>query len=514
MSKISFLLPIVLMSLVSCSEGARRANISSYTKASKSTTCETGFTYDETQKKCIEDIKVVTRPNNAMRTSSFCACQNSLSITYNNDCASFCSNKSVTQKTLYVTYTPSTDVLLNTLLGNVKNWCEVALDANAAIPQCFLDVLDEDNNTVASVPANNTDLILSGNNIVANIDSLSDNQNFRLRLRESTSNSTSADYIQLRLFDPNDSNTPEQPLWTAPISQYTCLFREVDSPYIGYASRFYFYFNQHNTPPAIPIGINYLVCHNAGINTNDSPTLPRLELLPSVFRLWDDLDPRFADAKSNNSSANVNIANNVPDIIDEIYNRLLDRGATSYLSKITSSFFSKLSWANYPASILENNSNIPNPQSSLPVLGYVMQPFIDSNYMSYCPNNYYYYSTDPLMRVLKEIIGIETEGLYYASAETESYTASDGTIVYSQPSYMYINETTLKQIWFYVNSSNVAVAPTESTVRGKTVFFYWPANPAAPTTKNSTQKTYRIVVPSGTGVTPHDYRIGCVPKAM
>jgi hypothetical protein len=151
-----------------------------------------------------------------------------------------------------------------------------------------------------------------------------------------------------------------------------------------------------------------------------------------------------------------------------------------------------------------------------------MQPWINGTTgRAFCPTQENYNGTDPTFKIMKDVVGVDTEGLYLAEKEPEVLTTDDGTSTPAPQDVLIIREGLLKQIWFYYEN-NTHFVPDAITATQKTIYFYWPADPINPLIRKSTQKIYTVRAPdeigkngSQTGLTstirPSDRRFGCVP---
>lgn len=531
--------------LSSCNESARRSSVSGYNPQSTedstetdTNSCSENETLNEETGLCEEVVVEVTRPSNQINVTSYCACQGNQSITQNiSTCDSVCSTKSSSseEKLLYITMQPSEQLQLNESLSTVQKWCRNSLSEESGNNQCAMEIYDESNNLVGTVVQDSdnvneiTNLAITANRLVLRLTSagLTESQNYRLRLIELESQATWNSFIQLRLKSLSSASFDGIPLWSTPVNQYSCLLRGVATEngvsYFDWAQKMYFYYIEQNRPPTVPAGVDYLICHDYFTTLIDSPSIPRLELVPDIFRVWDLQDPKFSDIRGPNGSS---ISNQDIDIHDTIVDMLAERGVTQIGSP---NIFNKIQAQFFPSTTLAENSDnqiVTGEDNS--TLGYIMRPFIDqATNMSYCPNQTHYYSSVPIMRVLKEVVGSDTEGLYFAESEIVTSYEVDGTAHYSPQSFMFIKESTLKKIWFYIDSNSYRVSPTESNVRGKTVYFFWPPNPNSPFVKGANQRTYTVKGPDiysaaadaangndppPTSIATHDKKIGCVPS--
>ncbi len=455
------------------------------------------------------------RPNNAVFWKpDFCACKDNKPISYGN-CGSFCADKATGgAETLFASFNVTEDISLGGL-GNLFAWCKVNLPGDTQNPECELQAKDENGNvTTLEVlnPANS-------NSITANIqDKLAYDKTYVLTLVEKTSQAKS-NSVQLIKFSPDSTLPILGPLKNAPISQYSCIVREFSEDtntgdvYYETAYRMHFYFIPRIPPKPVPAGNSNLICHdifNPLYGLVDQELYPRFEQLPGVFNLWDTTDPRFFD----------NNGNGLRDVDEAIIQKTRNFGG-SINSDVQ--FFRPFATQSSPA--LEEDAG--NNTSTQPI-GWFMAPWIDQNtFKSYCLTQTQYNSSNPLFKAMRDIIGVDTEGLYIGGKAPETVIV-DGEVTSGYEDFIFIRETDLKQVWFYLNNG-VPTAPTDDNVGNKAVYFYYPLNKASPFVRTSTQRVFRVLganeLPNqtndSTGATaagalvsfpPHDRKIGCVPK--
>ncbi|MBL7664336.1 MAG: hypothetical protein JNM93_04340 [Bacteriovoracaceae bacterium] len=481
-----------------------------------------------------EDEEVV-RPDKAVFIKSgFCACKNGVTAILGN-CASFCATKGNTgNKTLlYLETTLGPEILLNSQLGNLDNWCKKVIEYTddegetqtvGTNPSCKAILRDSDGNEIIldspTVSSNNKLTIDLIDGVVGF------NKTYVLSIVE-TESGASSDSIQIRRITGLDSVSDLSPLKIDPANGYTCISRgysvDEDSGTIFYESAFklHYYFIDWDAPPIIPQGTINIFCHDiAAFGANDSSLYPRLELNPGIFSVWSMNDARFYDSKIDPTIGTVNGKLDIHDIIDALIKS--DGGVG-----LSNDIFFKLEWPNFPQGAATGDSQNPGGTSNPPTLGYVMSPWINSTTnISYCPTSTHYYGTNLTLQALRDVVGIDTEGLYLGIKESESQTLSDGTVVVGPDDYVIIREGLLRSIWFYVQAGQ-AIAPTPLTEGSKTLHFYWPPNINAPYIKNSDQRLYTIRHPSQISSTslnggtsqvnitqiPHDKKFACGPKA-
>ncbi|WP_127716048.1 hypothetical protein [Halobacteriovorax sp. HLS] len=448
---------------------------------------------------CLDESTKIVRPTNEVYIKrDFCACKGNVPDIINN-CASFCSTQNTEAATLFVSTTLGPTISLNENLGNLYNWCTNEIGDGLTGPGCFLEVYDGSGTEDLSI-----EISPNSNSFKVNISSLAMDKTYVATLKEKGSGSNAqSQSFQIRRTEYSSTTDPDEtPLKIMPISQYTCLTRagtQVDAGNLyDNAARLHFYFASNNNPTSLPPGNPFLFCHDvAKYGDNDSPLYDRLELIPQHFALWDQSDVRFADQN----------ANSRPDINEQLQERLLNEHGISK----TINIFGLLTWPNVP----DSNGSAPN-------LGFYLLPWIDQvTGRAYCPGQAEYNGTDKLFNIMKEVIGVSTEGIYMSIKEPELLTNNDNTPVLAPQDILIIRENLLKKIWFYYENGQHYV-PDEITASQKTIHFYWPADPVNPYIKKSSQKIYTVRRPtelnvdaSQTGltttVTPPDKRFGCAP---
>lgn len=458
------------------------------------------------------DDGVVGRPTDAIKfKTDFCACKDKKAVSYGN-CASFCSNK-VTNgaEILYANFTVTADIALSGL-GSVHGWCTALLPEDAANPKCVLRARSDDGSEVDI----DVTPIPGSNSITAPIqDVIEYDRTYVLTLMETTSGAKS-DSVQIVKFTPDIAIPVLGPLKNAPISQYTCIVRDFTTDsnngdnYYESAYRLHFYYHPRIPPTPIQPGVSNLFCHdrfNPLYGETDSELYPRLENIPGVFNLWDTSDPRFYD----------NNGNTILDVNDIILQKTRNFGGSIAAG---TNFFNTFTWPGSP-DVSEDAGNATTSQS----IGYFMAPWIDqTTFKSYCLTSTHYNSDIPLYKALRDIIEVDTEGLYIGEKAAETVLDQNGNPTTGYKDYILIRESDLKQVWFYLNN-NVPTAPSDDIVSDVAVYFYYPLNKASPFVKTSTQRIFRVrganelsgvagnVSESGpTTYPPHDRKIGCVPK--
>lgn len=472
-----------------------------------------------------ETLVVPQRPDGAVFIQAdACGCLQGKAITYGSNCASLCQQKGtgVTDATLYMNVKVGAEVEL-TDLRDLQGWCSTPLidpntgEAVAGNPACVLEAKDE-NGSVRQI--NFTPI---GNKATVNITSLSNDMTYRISILETTSGARS-DTLQIRKVSTSTSDPIMGPLRLMPVTQYTCMYIDIadsdsgNESYYDYASRLMYYFVPEVRPEAISEFSANLYCHDIyQFGTND-PGGTRLEETPGAFTLWSKWDPRFYD--TDNDGINQ---------IDQLIVQLVeDQGATIDANL---RLFFEFSWFSEPQISSGDSSSAPTNGGNVS-MGYYMIPWVDQNTLkAYCPKQEHYYSDNQLFVALRELVGVDTEGLYIGKKEGQGCT------------FMLIRETQLKKIWFYKDSNGIHIEPNNETVEGKKIQYYYPPDENSPFIKKSHQNLFTILSTqelssvncggssaptsgqdangttsgSGTGggdgriYPPHDKRIGCVP---
>jgi len=462
----------------------------------------------------------VTRPNGAVKfKSDFCGCKDNKAITYGN-CSSFCASKSTNgEAILYVNFNVTEAISLNSVFGSLNGWCNnnIPDEVDSPNPRCYLQATDDEGNPVSlDVKKGSTN-----NSLTINIDEpkISLDRAYVLTLVESTSGAKS-DSIQIIKYSTDIPLPTLGPLKNAPITQYSCIHRppsvDGDSGDIYYdaAFRVHFYFLPRVPPNPIAPGTD-IVCHdfmNPLYGMIDDILYPRLEQTAAVFNLWDTTDPRFYD----------NDGSKYDDVNEIIIQKAKNFGATN-ISK-AQRFFEKFPVMSTSEQTEESGGNPSIAQS----MGYYMAPWIDqTTFRSYCLNSTHYNSSNPLFKAMRDVIGVDMEGIYVGVKAPETVFDRDGNPVRAPDDFLMIGETDLKQVWFYMKNG-VPTVPTDAIVSSVPVFFYYPMNKVSPFVKASTQKIYQVkganelnndTVEGGnnssgisTNYPPHDRKIGCIPK--
>lgn len=463
--------------------------------------------------------------------SNFCSCLAGKADNLN-DCAAFCVGKNDASPTLYLFTKLGPDIELNDKLKNLKGWCSAQITdaatapAGGGAPQCQL--IYDDGFTQAGLPLPVDSAISNSNSVKIDIKNLALNKTYRVYIKEITSGATS-DSVQIRRVPPpTTSTTPLGPLKIAPISQFVCMYRGITPqtpPLYDQAFKHHFYYVDQNFPPSLPGGNPYVFCHDQNqYGELDQPLFPRLELQPSFFKMWNETDSRFIDLISYDATGKLlSTSNAQPDINDEIKEQMRQAGITT-----AANYFVYFEWLAYPGI------------SNAPRLGYLMTPFIDPvTFHATCPTQADYNSNSTLMRILKDNVGVDTEGLYIAQRQAECYTTRAGAQMPALDDYMLIREGLLKKIWFYIRNG-VYTEPTESVFNSNTsISFFWPPDESSPYIQKSTQKLYTIRytdelgtpnticgaptpanAPASTPPVPRtslrasDKRIGCIPAIL
>ncbi len=475
------------------------------------------------------ETEIIERPDNSIfLQSGFCACKAGKPAILG-QCGTFCAGKDESDQntTLYLEAKLGEEILLNSEFGNLYNWCNKAVtnsnsdsQTSCANPQCVFRLTDSDGDSV-DLDLSNLKSTSNKFEVILNSDVEFD-KTYIGKIVENQCSQSKSDSIQLRRISSFDDPGTLSPLKVDPVSGYSCLTRDarVDgaSNTIFYDTGFklHFYYIDFNQPPVIPANIKNVFCHDiARYGSIDNISYPRLELNPGAFNVWSVTDSRFYDIKIDPELGDVNGKIDIHDTIDTIIKQ------NGYSSGLTFNLFYELKWSNFPSEASGDSNSANSGQAPL---GYIMAPFIDpSTNRSFCPKfaDYTDPERSPAIQAMKDVVGVDTEGLYLGVKEPEA-AVIEGELLIAPDDYIIVNETLLKQIWFYFQNEQ-AIAPTSLTEGTKTLHFYWPPNTASPYIRNSDQKLYTVRHPSqisnnngssGTFSTiqvPHDKKFACAP---
>lgn len=473
------------------------------------------------------DTNTITRPDGLITfKADHCSCLDK-KPTMLGICDSFCASKDTNAEYLYANF--NMNVLeLDDNFSSLTKWCNSTIkneegESESLGAACSLEIKSEGNPTTMIALNSGSDFFGNNSVRVGVGGQFVDGVNYVLTLVETGSQSmarTSSVNYQ-RLQDPPDENNLG-PLKILPVNQYTCMTRgfgndEVGNFFYETAYRLHFYFTGAEDPPAIPPGVRTIFCHDiyaSNQTLDDKIQYPRMELQPGHFNTWNYNDPRFG---TDAVTGNMKIHDKIKKIVEQ-------NGATFANGQ---KIFYPFSWPSYPKDALPAELQSDTmPANSL--LGYIMTPWIDANtFKVYCPNQTHYYSTNQLFIALRELVGVDTEGIYLAVRETLTTTDGSGTTILATDDYLIIREGLLKKVWFYFQNGQ-HIRADENSAATKTVHFYWPPDPDNPFMKKSNQKLYTVRhpsaftnsaatgagIPSVSGQTVGDKKFGCVPATQ
>lgn len=456
---------------------------------------------------CVDDIK---RPDNAITIKNFCGCKDSTPI-IQNDCANYCAGKSTGgEEMLFVEVLLAPEIEANEQYGTLKNWCTLEIGDGKTNPSCNLELTDN-NGSTQSLPITN---FLSSKSISVDMKTLASGVTYIAKIVESTSVSDSSSF-QVRRLEESNAAEFTGPLGIHPVAQYTCMTRSGTYDGVNFtwtnALRLHYYYTANNPPPSLPPVTNGQVyCHDINIHGNsDSPLYERLEHIPQHFAVWNYRDTRFVDTDKNGKE----------DINDLLKQKLADEYQISRDVQI----FGTLRWPNViPVS---DSGSSTDSSGQNPIMGYYMIPWVNSTTgKGFCPGQDQYNGSDPMFRVMKDYIGVDTEGIFLAEREALAMLDSSGNTIIAPTDIIIIRESLLKKIWFYYEN-NQHLEPDDFAAENKTVMFYWPPDIDDPYVRKSTQYIYTVKssenIGSGdangssdlqTSIRPPDKRFGCVPS--
>lgn len=444
-----------------------------------------------------------------------CACISGKPAIFSN-CYSFCSNKNVTEPTLYGTVQIGSE--LEAVKGSLNSFCTSGFGTDQT------QTTDQSGEQAGSNFAcelraksdtGTTNLVMSfvgDNTFTANINTLEKGVTYVMQIVELSTGRTS-DTFQIILEDQDTTEEVSGPLKLIPVARYLCMTRggtvsqDTGNNIFDTAIGRHFFYPVGRTPPPLTGDNTFLFCHDIQrYGKQDSALYERIYLDESAFYLWNINDPRMYDQNNNGS---VDINDLIKKKLLEVYN----------VNDQDVNLFSPLNWPNAPTS---GTTESTSSSSSNPILGFAMAPFINQKTgRGYCPGRDEYSSNNPLFKILEEYIGVPTEALYIGVREPRTITDSDGNTISAPDDIILVRESVLKKIWFYYQNGKHYV-PSESDKNTKQLMFYWPPDFSTPLQQKSAyQSIYFVRAPSELGgdlptevkttVPPSDKRYACIP---
>ncbi|OFZ52025.1 MAG: hypothetical protein A2381_05820 [Bdellovibrionales bacterium RIFOXYB1_FULL_37_110] len=452
-----------------------------------------------------------TRPSDQVYINpKYCACEKTKPYIIN-DCATYCATINDQTPTLYVTTTVGPLISANDELVDLKGWCsnDLTNSVNNHAPSCNLYLYD-------GLNTQPLEMEFTGNfSFKTDLSSIQKNKTYVATIVENQSKAKSKSF-QIYAVDPDSQNEDNSPLKIMHISQYSCIYMYGDNAapsttnptdlYSGNMTRMYFYYPSNTLPEILSGSLRRVFCHDINrYGRQDAKPYPRLELIPNSLSLWDKSDLRLYDADNNTKL----------DINEQIQRRLLNE----YNVSSTINIFQPFTYNSYIESTTESNASELKFKSILQ--GYYMQPWIDSSSkLGYCPKQEQYHGSTAVFRILKELIGNDTEAIYFAKSDPKAYTDNNGLLVNVAGSTIIIRENVLKKIWFYYEN-NQKLIPNEIIAGQKTIMFYYPPDFDNPLVEKSHQSLFTVFNPTedaqNTGdprpnVLPPNKMFGCVPS--
>lgn len=393
----------------------------------------------------------------------YCICHHGQSIGLGN-CSLFCNKNMTSEPILFAEFELSQNDQQRNGLSDLRSWCLFEIIASPhTSPQCHINVEDQNGN-VGQLHISS----ITNNQIQVNLSPLIPNMTYRLNL-QSTTNAKS-NLFQIRLIESPSPN-PVGPLWLDHLNSYQCRFRDQHRD-IFTSFKTYFYPNSMR-PTAIDNNPD-IYCHDKSIyGENDNETYPRLALNQEELSVWSKWDPHFFDIDLNNKL----------DVHDEIEQLLQSRyGINSNVD-----IFRRL------------NANIGYNEGQL-FVGYYMDMILDKYNFDYkCPTQADYYGNDPLFRVLRDIMAVDTEKVYTARSTT--FNDDEDELI--------LSESKLEKVWFIIKGNKI-VKPNKKEINTETVYFYWPMDLKSPYRKKPEQKTFKLF--KNQPNKNYEIAFGCVPK--
>ena len=477
---------------------------------------ELGTDVDPDEIDVIEEIEdnSTKRPDQAIIINSdHCACADGKSIGIGN-CASTCQSKSTAQTKQFFFNVKFSAQFFQDGFEDVHGFCST--QENEPNAGCEIEVKAQNGSLLPPleiVPAPGQ------TSFSIDIGALPERQTLRLAIIERSSGAKSTS-VQLKLGVNEEIDVIGSPLALMPINEYTCMLRSNPPSFdpndgsllLDIVNRFHFYFIPESRPePLQQASLPLVYCHDLEVSPSIPLSSPLLEETTGVFTLWNKSDPRFFDLDANKTMK-----------INEIIEANIELQGIGV--NTTPDLFFPL---NFPSGFNDGDVTAGSEATDTSVsmtsstLGFAMTPFIDDRtFKAFCPTREHYYSSSPIFKAMREVISVDTEGLYAAKQENIC-------------DFILLKQSLLEKIWFYKEGGK-HIKPTDSTILGKQIQFYWPADIKYPHVKKSHQRTYTLKSadelnsPSNCGTEevtsstqnsdgvktsfpPHDKRLGCIP---
>ena len=485
-------------------------------------------------------ITTPVRPNGLFHIKpDYCLCQSGRSAMYQSmdHCDAVCSDatggddQSILLLGQVEVVDPQLAVSFEFFQGSLNNFCNALIDpSHERLARCFGRYTERHSNR--SSEQSISEITIQANNRFAVVFSnqLRKDKIYRFRIQARSEfihpETTEVipvlghtDFIEFKVSD----NTPPPDLGgllrVGMTKRYLCLLRTLSSSdQLGHVFKQHFIFDQATPPPPIPKVVPFITCHNEALGYPDSPFFPRLHE-QNAFRLWDKTDRRFYRSDKSQSEIDIN---------ESIKTRLLEQHQIDTIGEIN--LFNPLALPSFPGiSTVSTSSAVNN------LAGFYLKVFVDPEGGDYpiCPDavDLNRHSGDKkfdrIFSVLSEFIGA-TEALYVAHRTPRQFDPINNNPI---DDIFFINEGTLKTIWFYRNDVNqpqfldVRDSNFKSLVATKAIYFYWPSDPRTPTVKKPQQSIYKIrtlaeiqteidgnSTPSPSQAPHIDRRIGCIPR--
>jgi hypothetical protein len=447
-----------------------------------------------------DDNDVKQRPDDAIFISSdFCVCTQGKGRNISATCDTTCAAKqssTVTTPQFFINVTTSAEVQSSDF-QDLQGWCSRNLtdpDTGESLEEdqasCSIVFKDRQTNQVVH------DIVIqeasiTGNSLVVDIPSVTQDKSFFFVIRENASTKES-DVKDIRILTELTDTMLDAPLMVQGLTQYACLNSEVTTDpnnqnnlYYENTQKVHFYYDDANRPdPTISSTIDGVNCHTTA---NPINTTPLIDQSPGQIKIWQKTDPRFGSAKDPITNTPTGYMH-----IDEIIRGIAEEYGQIFTA--TPTYFKQFEFFADPI-------DASTQGSGQKLMGYYMSAWEDSQtQLHFCPTHTNYISNNPIFKAISEIVDIDTQALYLAKQQ-------------GKEDYIFVTEGQIYNKRFYIENGQ-EIPPTDQTIRGKQIQFYWPLSEDTPLVKKPHQVVYTIQAPDADNPAdnPHDNRIGCVPK--
>jgi len=396
---------------------------------------------------------------------SACFCKGTQNFTAKKpSCDQFCSDNGNSKNRDLIFYGEAiltNKDLQNSNFGNFYNWCKEK-QKRTIEPRCLIKIETSKGGPYSiALP-----ILIKNSNRFQVVYSNYTKTRALFQIYQETIPGLDSNEVALSVEDPKSTY---QKIITSSLDRFFCQRKSYSNDPLKRKERLTYYVTKDFNLLDYPGSEQDLVCHDEiKYGEQDSIKYPRLGFESERLNLYDPQQNYFQDKNENEKL----------DIEDLIEKRLVEEFNLDINLKIFGTFY-------------VNTRMIP-----LKTGGYFLFPFMNKvTNQSFCPTKDDFTGDDPLLHVLGEFIS-DTEALYMGVTNSPN------------SNHLFLSQTELKVIWYYVNSNGEFAIPSEADFQTRQIFFNWPADRADPFILKENQITYSL---KNYGHLGANKKIGCIP---